>query len=584
MDRRRKPVEKPAPEARRARLTAEAADHKLQSHAVGALPLINRILERLRLREHLEDALRKEDRRVVMPAPIGLLVVLRNVLLSREPLYGIADWGIRQAPDLLGITPEQIEGFNDDRLGRCLDRLFDADCGTVALRVAAEAVRAFDVSLDELHNDSTTITFHGAYDAAKEEQTLRGRRTPAITWGHNKDHRPDLKQVLYVLTVSADGAVPLEFRVESGNLTDDQTHQRTWELLCQLTGRRDFLYVADSKLATRENMAYIHQRGGRFLSVMPRTRAEDEKFRAMLSAGQVNWRPLWNKTDEDGTVLDRYSVSSAPHVSSEGYRVVWYHSSRKAELDAMQRGAQLERAFSELATLRQKLQSPRTRYRAASQVSEAVEQILKARDAQHLIEVQVHPMQDEEYRQTSRGRPTSQTKYTRKLTLRFDLSYRVNEPALEIERRGYGAFPLITNMSNATERDLLLTYKQQPSIERRFSQMKTEFSVAPMHLQSTPRIVAFLCVYFLALLVESLLERELRRAMAATGQHTLPLYPEGRPCRYPTAPRVFDAFDNLQRHSLQIGERPPSMMVTQLSPIQRTILKLLRHRPDTYGR
>jgi len=53
----------------------------------------------------------------------------------------VADWGVRQAPDLLGLTTTQIHAFNDDRLGRCLDRLFDSDCGSVALRVAGAAIR-----------------------------------------------------------------------------------------------------------------------------------------------------------------------------------------------------------------------------------------------------------------------------------------------------------------------------------------------------------------------------------------------------------------------------------------------------------
>lgn len=116
MSRRRKPVEKPAPEARRAQLVAHAAGHTLQSHAVGALPLINGILERLKLEECLEQVLPEEDQRVVVPAATGLSVLLKNILLSREPLYGVADWGIRQAPDLLGLTTTQIHAFNDDRM------------------------------------------------------------------------------------------------------------------------------------------------------------------------------------------------------------------------------------------------------------------------------------------------------------------------------------------------------------------------------------------------------------------------------------------------------------------------------------
>src|SRR4029077_18728467 len=157
--------------------------------------------------------------------------------------------------------------LNDDRVGRALDRLFDADVAALALDVAAHAVRTFDVALDELHDDSTTVTFHGDYEGSERERTLRGRLRLAVTWGHNKDHRPDLKQLLYILTVTRDGAVPMQFRVESGNATDDRSHQGTWELLCRLTGRRDFLDVAECKLATAENMAHLHQNGGRFLTV-----------------------------------------------------------------------------------------------------------------------------------------------------------------------------------------------------------------------------------------------------------------------------------------------------------------------------
>lgn len=83
---------------------------------------------------------------------------------------------------------------------------------------------------------------------------MRGQSTLAITFGHSKDHRPDLKQLLYILTVTEDGGVPIYFTSASGNTSDDTTHQQTWDVLCQLVGRSDFLYVADCKLASTENM------------------------------------------------------------------------------------------------------------------------------------------------------------------------------------------------------------------------------------------------------------------------------------------------------------------------------------------
>src|SRR3954471_20893949 len=86
-----------------------------------------------------------------------------------------------------------------------------------------------------------------------------------------------------------------------------------------------------------------------------------------------------------------------------------------------------------------------------------------------------------------------------------------------------GIFPLITNERSLAELPLLLAYKQQPAIERRFEQMKTDFVVAPVYLKETSRIQAFLCVYFFVLLTESLLERELRRGMAQKAIEGLPL-------------------------------------------------------------
>ena len=56
------------------------------------------------------------------------------------------------------------------------------------------------------------------------------------------DHRPDLKQLVWILTVAADGAVPVAYRLSDGNTTDDQTHVPIWVQLVALLGRADFLY------------------------------------------------------------------------------------------------------------------------------------------------------------------------------------------------------------------------------------------------------------------------------------------------------------------------------------------------------
>jgi transposase len=563
-------------ETRRPGELANAQGHTLESRRVGALPVLGHFIKRLRIEEFLCKHLPREDRRSRVHTGTALLLLVRNLLISREPLYGVGEWAARHDTLWLDLSDEQLPSLNDDRVGRALDRLFDADVAALALDVAAHAVSAYDVTLDELHNDSTTVTFHGDYEDADRERTLRGRLRLAVTWGHNKDHRPDLKQLLYILTVSGDGAVPVHFRVESGNATDDRSHRATWDLLCKLTGRADFLYVADCKLATAENMAHIHQHGGRFLSVLPRTRSEDVAFRARVGRGQVDWRPIHDKRDDDGNLLDQFAICEPASQSAEGYRLIWYHSRRKAELDAQARLARLERTAERLNALRQKLSSPRTRYRLKAKVVEAAEAILQEYNVGAWVTIEVTERSTPKYRQEKRGRPGKETKYVkREEDVRFDLKHEVDLEGLTEEAKCDGIFPLITNERSLSELQLLLAYKQQPAIERRFEQMKTDFVVAPVYLKETSRIQALLCVYFIVLLVEALLERELRRAMEQVGIESLPLYPEGRGCRRPTARRVIDLFEDVQRHTLVEEQRPPVIFTTELTRLQRKILRLL---------
>jgi transposase len=558
--------------------TAQADGQTLHSYQLGLLPVLNRVLTRLQLEPILRNYLPPVDPRSRITLAQGLMVLLKHLLLSREPLYGVPQWAARCDPAALGLAPHQIASLNDDRIGRCLDQLFQSDCSSLALAVAARAVVEFDVDLDELHNDSTTVTFSGAYVDAAEETRRRGQARLAITWGHNKDHRPDLKQLLFILTVARDGGVPVYFEAKSGNVVDDRTHRTTWDLLCKLTGRRDFLYVADCKLASTENMAYIHGHGGRFLTVLPRTRSEDRVFREALAQDQVRWKWVHDKYDDDGKLVDRYRVSEPSSTSAEGYRLEWYHSTRKADLDALFRARQLEQTLKDLAELQQKLKSPRTRYRHRAKVTAAVEAILQTRGTTGWIDVHIDEQEQEIFRQERRGRPGAETKYRRQVTTRFELRYAPNHAALATEAVSDGIFPLITNDRELLEQALLLAYKGQPAIEKRFSQMKTEFEVAPVYLKEVSRIQALLCLYFFVLLIQALLERELRRAMDRRKVESLPLYPEGRACRHPTTPRLIELFENMQRHRLVVQKKAPVVFTTKLSQLQRRILTLLGMR------
>jgi transposase len=555
----------------------------LRSWTVGALPIVNHLLERMQLEAILQAHLPARDGRGKLPVARGLVVLVQNVLLAREPLYGVRAWVAHHDPELLGLTPDQIGTLNDDRIGRCLSALFKARRPALILALIRHVVQEFDVGLDELHNDSTTISFHGAYADAATEKTHQGQTAPAITWGHSKAHRPDLKQLLYILTLSSDGGVPIHCRVASGNVVDDTTHRDNWEMLCQIVGTTDFLYVADCKLVTRANLNYIATRGGRFVSVLPRTWRADALFRERLRRGEVVWQPLWSKHDEEGKVIDRFAVADGNEVLPEGYRLWWYHSTHKADLDLASRSNRLDRAVRHLRQLQGKLRAPRSRQRGRAKVQQHVEQILKHYEVTGLVRVEVVERPQETYHQRRRGRPGPNTEYVKRVRLRLDLDYTIDAAAVVNAQKTDGVFPLVTNAESLSALESLLAYKRQPTIEKRFEQLKTDFAVAPVWLKDVRRIEGLLHVYFIVLLVEALLERELRRGMERAGVETLPLYPEGRPCRCPTARRVIDLFDPVQRHTLETAAGATTTAVTQRTSVQSQVLRLLRLPTNVYG-
>jgi len=547
---------------------------RVESRTWGALPLVNAFMGRLQLDEILGGYLPCRDRRQKLPPARAIGLLVRNLVISRRPLYALSEWAGPREPALLGLTVPQMEMLNDDRVGRALDHLFLADRGSLVMDVVVRAVREFGLRLRELHNDSTTITFHGLYILA-DGRPFRGKPTVVATWGHNKDHRPDLKQLLYQLTITVDGAVPLHYHVWDGNTTDDQTHIATWDVLCQVAGGPDFLYVGDCKVCTARTMKHIDLKKGRFLTILPRTRKEDRDFREWLKAHEAPWEEVWRRERVRGRkdTVDVYRAYEWPLPSAEGFRIVWIHTTEKEKRDRDEREKQLEAARRGLEDLKRRLASPKCRLRDRGKVDAEIRAALGTASA--WIKVEVRVVQEKDFRQEKRGRPGPNTRYRKIERGRFGIAWQVDAEAVRLEARTDGIFPLITNDRELTIQKLLLAYKRQPQVEQRFDGLKNAHDVAPQYLKRIWRIEALLCCYFLALLVDALLERELRRGMKRARLKELPLYPEGRECKHPTTERMVELFEGLQVHRLYCGRELEDTYAPEISRLQRKVLKLL---------
>lgn len=521
----------------------------LESLDVGASPLVQQFLQRLNLSELFSQHLPVRPGRIPeMPSALILSLLVHNILIDHQPLYAVASWAGRRVPEYLGLTANQIRRLNDDRIGRALDHLHDADRASLLTALVRHTVAAFGIDLNEFHQDTTTVTFSGDY--ANQSNITQPDRPPRITFGYNKDHRPDLKQLLYSITICSDGAVPLHAKIYDGNTSDDAVHIDTWSFLQQIVGSSDFLYVADSKLCTRENMNFIASQQGRFLTVMPRSRNEADWFGNYLENHPLEWVEVHRQANQrrrgDPEVV--YHGIESPQRSSEGYRILWYRSSQKQQQDQDSRVQRLGRARAALDGL----QAPgrRRMFSGLSEARAAAERILHEYQVSDLLRIDLDTITEESFEQIGPGRPGPNTEYRRMQTHRFTARFVEDTAALARAARRDGLFPLMTNDESLTVAGALGQYKYQPFVEKRHEQLKSVFAVAPVWLKKVERIESLLWLHFVVELVGALVEREVRRQMAHRNVKHLALYPDGGPTQSPTAAVVFYALEGHRRHRL----------------------------------
>ena len=118
---------------------------------------------------------------------------------------------------MLSLLQPDLEALSvhDTRLGQILNALFGAKLNQVFSAIALKALETYAIATPWIHQDTTTISLYGAYDDGSAASTA-----PRPAYGHNKDGRGDLKQVLLSLGVSSDGGLPVRMGLRDGNTSD----------------------------------------------------------------------------------------------------------------------------------------------------------------------------------------------------------------------------------------------------------------------------------------------------------------------------------------------------------------------------
>ena len=553
-----------------------APTRKLTRLHVGALPLIRSIAGRLRLREILLEHIPSSERQSFARADLILLLAV-NLTLAKDPLYELAQWIESLDLRALGYDPRPEGAFSDDRFARALDQLFAADRPSLLTRLAVSAIQAFDIRSERIHNDSTSVKAFGRIPGST-------RTGLELRKGHSKDHRPDLKQLVYTLSVSDDGAVPIHHHVYPGNRNDEKTHIETWNSLCQIHGSAHFLYVADCKLCTQEQLAYIVEHGGKAITTLPHYFLDVQQFYERLRTAPVPKTLLWRrpKPNYPGTTESFYLFEGSYFSKHGHYPVYWYYSTEKCQRDRQSREERMKLAEEKLTELALRLNRAHLKHQA--QISGAAKAILKHYAVEPFIDLRLQTHMHVT-RKRPRGRPRGEKavyRYDHHVT--YSLHWPRNVQALAAEARIDGVFPQLCTDPTVTPKAVLQAYKFQPRLEKRFSQFKSVHRAAPLLFKKIERVEANMFVFFIALLIQALLERELRKKLAERGGPPLKLYPEDRDAPHPTTSQLFKTFDRLSTYCITQADGSCEEIHDELNETQRQVLSLLNVPEETFWR
>jgi transposase len=462
----------------------------------------------------------------------SLCILTANIICDNKPLYKVKEWLAKYSD---GIVDEPVEAnlFNDDRLARALCALFIADRHSLMTEVSCNAVRVHQLLTDDIHNDSTTVTFIGNYrnpdpDAVK------------LKHGHNKDFRPDCKQVVFGLNITSDGHVPLSYKLFDGNTPDDVTHIPNWNGLRTLLEKEDFIYVADCKLCSHKNLTHIAKNGGFFITIVPKDRKEVKQFLKQIKSNDIEWKDAYHiESSRKKGKVNIYKTYEADR-TKKGFRIIWVHSSSKQKDDQARRQKKIDKAVAALEALSPKLNA--YHLKTKKEIKAAVDRVCKG--VKGFLDVKILTERKQIKVKVSPGRPSLKSVYKNKWEFKHSIQWELNKQALAEASKTDGIFPLTTNTAlQACE--VLRKYKSQPFLEKRMYTKKTVLQVAPVFLKKEKRIEAMLFLYFVALMIVSLIERKIRMNMAKENIVKLPILPQGMNTQKPTWNNIRYFFRNI---------------------------------------
>lgn len=519
------------------------------------LGIIAGIIDEIGIVEIIDKEIGTDKRENVSAGQVVKAMIINCMGFLTAPLYLFSEFFEGKATEHLIGVGVKAEYLNDSRIGRVLDQIYEYGSSLLFIKIASVMAKRFEIELKTLHIDGTSLSVHGKYSqleaenlGGKDDQKSAENLEPVpikITHGYSRDHRPDLKQyTLSLLTTDSEG-IPLFMQVGSGNESDQKAFAKMIkEFKSQWTGAVPQVYVMDAAFYTESNLQEF-QSSIQWISRVPFTVKTAKDLAQTLLPEQFSQSHLYKG----------YKFCSVCHEYA-GVKQLWI----VVESD--------ERKLSDLKSLSKRiskfLATHLSGIKRLSNHQFACEADALTAAADFGKTLPYHLLNDltiiAKPHYQGKGRPLVEAEVSY-YTYHIQSTFIENEIVVSNHRNQAGRFILATNLldfvpsliprftgsmppETSTNDFILKEYKDQQTTERGFRFIKDPlFFVSRVFLKSAKRIMALAMIMTLALMVYSLGQRQLRRALGFT-QSTLPNQ-KGQPTVRPTLRWILQCFQSV---------------------------------------
>jgi transposase len=426
----------------------------VDARPVGSTWLLDGLWHRLEVGAAVRAA--TDGRRFTVNMERVLFALVANRAVAPMSKLSAAEWVCQDA-----VIPG-LSTMDEDQAYRAMDLLVDADThARVQESVFFAVANLLNLEVDLLFFDTTSTYFERDDEDGGDDAFRR--------FGHSKDHRPDLPQIVIGLAVTKEG-IPVRCWCWPGNSNDQQVlaevkdDMRDWRL-----GR--VITVADRGFSSADNLAYLRRAGGHYIAGM-RMRDGNPLVEAVLS-----------RQGRYQQVRDNLRVKEV-RLDATDTRFVICHNPEQAERDQQQRAQAITRIEAELARIGE--QRARDARRPRSDKARARNEAAHVRAECALRD---HPTLGRWLTQQPNGR------------------LKINTGKVKTEQRLDGKYLIATSDPHISAEDTVLGYKNLLEAERGFRDLKTHLLLRPVFHRLEHRIRAHVLICWLALLLTRVAER-----------------------------------------------------------------------------